>query len=133
MPAAHWRRAAQTKNAWRSFSARSLLGTAGNGVSMRGGTRAADFFCSVIAASLRACLRSRPCATSRASQRRARAQPMPCHVQAPNRSMMVSHDTPKASDRPPIPGREQEERRAQIPHTRHQVLRDYRADDAARG
>ena len=86
----------------RSRSTRALFSTIGVGGSMRGGERAADFFCEISTASLRAWRRSRPSAASREEASRARSQPMPPQVSAPSRSMMVNQETPKASDSPAI-------------------------------
>ena len=86
----------------RSRSTRALFSGTGAGASIRGGARARDFFCRLSTASLRAWRRSRPSAASREELERARSQPMPAQVAAPRRSMIVNHDTPKASDRPAI-------------------------------
>ena len=71
---------------------------------MRGGARGATFFCSVSAAtaSLRAWRRSRPSASSRELLQRVRNQLSPAQLAVPKRSIMVNHDTPKASDKPAI-------------------------------
>ena len=87
---------------WRSRSTRALFSNTGSGGSMRGGGRSADLLFSVSNASLRAWRRSRPSAASRRAAPRARALPMPAQVSAPRRSMIVSQETPKASDRPAI-------------------------------
>jgi hypothetical protein len=93
---------ASNNGACRSFSTRSLFSMTGAGASMRGLARAADFLCSTSTTSLRACLRVSPSATSRATARLALKRSIAFQNAAPVRSMMVSHETPKASEMPPI-------------------------------
>ena len=80
---------------------------------MRGGTRVAAFFCSVFTASMRACLRSLPSATSRAVLERARSQSTPRHVP---RAERVDDREPRDAERERQarhPRGDQEQRRAE--------------------